>query len=109
MLYISCRKLKEYSPNMENDAYASTSDDREERIKARRLRIDARNASRNDEVNGKLRELPEKQELSLGKKQVKASLESIGNLKHKTVGHVTEIRLEAVGGKTRGGCKRRNS
>ena len=80
---------------MDADAYATTSDDRDERINARRLRIDARNASRNDEGKSKSRDAPELQELSIGKQQVRASLEMLDKLKSSTVENVTQIRLEA--------------
>ena len=81
---------------MDPNDFNSSSNDKEERLKARRERIAARLASRNEDGKKHTRgNEPEAEEKSGGKHQVAESLSRLDKTKADTIESVTSIRVDA--------------
>jgi dynein regulatory complex protein 1 len=74
---------------------ASEASEREARIQARRQRIDARNASKDDESRRRSSQTGEQRKLGRGQQQVADSLNQLDRRKIAGIRHVTSVRVEA--------------
>ena len=81
---------------MDAPEFSTNSSSREERLKARRAHIEAKQAAKSDDNRKKKRsEQTEKKEMSIGKKQTTDSLSLLDKRKAQTIEDVTSIRVEA--------------
>ncbi|KAJ0408942.1 hypothetical protein P43SY_002821 [Pythium insidiosum] len=74
---------------------ASEASDREARVAARRQRIDARNASKDDETRKKKQQVAEAKRMSRGQQQIADSLNQLDRRKLAGIQHVTSVRIQA--------------
>ena len=80
---------------MEEPVASTNSNDQDERIRARRLRIEKRNISRTEEGNKSKNADPEDKQKSRRKQQVAGSLVTLDRKKAETIEEVTRVRIEA--------------
>lgn len=80
---------------MEDTSLSTNSANQDERIRARRLRIEKRNATRSEKGDANARIDPEEEQTGKRKKQVAESLKKIDLKKEQTLRDITSIRVEA--------------